>query len=369
MRPGPAPTRVPSGAGYVSWTTVPGASGYDVSFVNLNKHLFTGTTSTDLRDYQKASAPTTAVWRVRALRRVNGSDKRALPVISYGPWSREYRTPVRVNARPGLATLSSGSMSRRPSPTQTQMPVFLFPVANGSQLDHVYVTSDSACAKVVFNSAIVHGGAFAPRSLQSAADSTDGTPANDGAVFMEDGQRITASETGPTTASGTIGAATVNLPIGRYYWTVVRAERRADGSYHDLESPASRCKTSRATFVKTLGRPGLGTPTAPFATGLLASGRVASASPNGHFYGTPLVAWSPVPGASQYEVEWSHYKNKWQKAGSLRTVSTSATLPLSPGTWWYHVRALGPAAAGGTGPAWSAPATIQVATPTFSVVG
>jgi hypothetical protein len=65
-------------------------------------------------------------------------------------------------------------------------------------------------------------------------------------------------------------------------------------------------------------------------------------------------------------VEWSHYETKWQKAGSLQTAATSATLPLSPGTWWYHVRALD---TGTAAPAWSAPATIQIATPTFSVVG
>jgi hypothetical protein len=368
MKAAAAPTRVASSAGYVSWTTVPGARGYLVWFENLKKQIAVTTTSADLRDYYGASAPATAVWRVRALKRVVGSDKRALPVVSYGPWSGEYRTAVKPNVRPGLATLSSGTTARRQSPTHALMPVFLFPVTSRTQLDHVYVTSDAACTHVVFNSAIVRGGAFAPRSLQYAPNSHDTTPANDGAVFMQDGKRVVASETGAPTGTGSdVGPARVALPSGRYYWTVVRVTREPDGSYHDQQLPKNACKTSRASFTKTIGRPGLGNPTAPFAVGLSADGgHLVSAKPKGRFYGTPLVAWSPVPGAARYEVEWSHYKTKWQKAGSLQTAATSATLPLSPGTWWYHVRALDTGAAA---PAWSAPATIQIATPTFSVVG
>jgi hypothetical protein len=250
------------------------------------------------------------------------------------------------------------------------MPVFLFPVKNAGALDHVYVTTDAACTKVVFNSAIVRGGAFAPRNLQYAPNSHDTTAANDGAVFMQNGQRIVATETGPPTGSGTdVGPAAVNLPAGKYYWTVVPVTRKSDGTYHDTQLPQTACKTRRASFTKSIGRPGLGNPTAPFATGLSAAGGLASATPKTRFYGTPVVAWSPVPGASQYQIEWSHYKNKWQKAGGLTTYATSAVLPLSPGTWWYHVRAVDPTGATHEGPAWSAPATIQVATPTFSVVG
>jgi hypothetical protein len=114
----------------------------------------------------------------------------------------------------------------------------------------------------------------------------------------------------------------------------------------------------------------LGTSTAPFATGLTPSGHLASATTNpGRFYGAPLVAWRVVPGASQYRIEWSHYKQRWQQAGALTTFAASAALPLTPGTWWYHVRAIDTAAPDDGTTGWSAPAMLQIATPTFSVVG
>jgi hypothetical protein len=245
------------------------------------------------------------------------------------------------------------------------MPVFLFPVSNTSQLRHVYVANDRACTNIVFNSAVVAGGAFAPRSLQSTGSGA--SHVNSGPVFTAAGRRIEPTEAG---SSGFAGYANVDLPSGQYYWTVVPVDRRGDGSYHDVKSPAAACKTSRATFTKVVGAPVLGTSSAPFATGMTPSGHLASATTSpGRFYGAPLVAWRVVPGASQYRIEWSHYKERWQQAGALTTFATSAALPLAPGTWWYHVRAIDTAAPDDGTTGWSAPAMVEIATPTFSVVG
>jgi hypothetical protein len=369
-----APARLPSGPGYVRWSVSPGANGYDVWFVNLKKVVATPTTSVDLRDYFADGAPTTAIWRVRAERRSFGSDKRSVPVYSYGPWSAEYYTAVAPNTAPGLATLSPGASTRTQNPTHTLMPVFLFPSPDRTQYEHLYIATDSACTKVVYNSAIVRGGAFAPRSVQYTPSTGDEIGANSGPVFMQSGSRIRPTEDGSLRSTASAASATafteanVNLPAGKYYWTVVPVEKRSDNSYHDLKSPRSACAANKATFTKTVGTTAVANAGAPYATGLSPSGTLASAtSTPGHFYGAPLVAWEGVPGATQYEVEWSHDGTKWHGARSAATYATSTSLPVGPGTWWYHVRVLdrSPAATAH----WSAPAELEISTPTFSVVG
>ena len=92
--------------------------------------------------------------------------------------------------------------------------------------------------------------------------------------------------------------------------------------------------------------PTLVTGGAPFASGLSPKGRLISAAGVGaSFYGTPLVAWTPALGADAYHVQWSKKRYPFTAelsggtAGFL-TLSTSAVLPLKPGTWWYRVRGI-----------------------------
>jgi hypothetical protein len=367
MQPGAAPVTVSRGAGYVKWAAASGATAYDVWFVNLDKVVRTIANAADLRDYYAEGAPTVAVWRVRAERRVYGSDQRSLPVVSYGPWSTAHYASVAPNHVGGLATLSLGVDARQLSPTHTVMPVFLFPVTDPTQLRHVYVATDLTCTDIVFNSAVVAGGAFAPRALQSTERSGASSAVNDGPVFTAAGKPIEPTE---ANSSGFAGSANVDLPSGRYYWTVVPVVQHPDGTYHDVKSPAAACTKNRANFTKTVSSPALGTSNAPFATGLTPLGHLAPATTTpARFYGAPLVAWRPVPGASEYRIEWSHYKEHWQGAGAITTFATSAALPLTPGTWWYHVRAIDTAAPYEASTGWSVPQMLEIATPTFSVVG
>ena len=83
----------------------------------------------------------------------------------------------------------------------------------------------------------------------------------------------------------------------------------------------------------------------------------------------PLVAWTPSTGATAYDVEWSRTSYPWRKAGSLQTPATSAMLPLKPGTWFYRVRGINPMLPGSKKLRWSGPMRVQIAKPTFSVVG
>ena len=230
------------------------------------------------------------------------------------------------------------------------MPVFLFPAKNGTAYHHVYVVKDKACTNVIFNSAVIRGGAFAPRTA---------APVNDGPVFTKSGDEIAPTESGRT-----------DLAAGKYSWTVVSVERRSDGSYHDLEDVQSACQSQKGSLVKTTDRPQATTGKVANATGLSPRGKVVSvAGARSLLYGAPLVAWKPAAGASRYEVQWSHSEDPWQTVDSVKTYATSVTLPLKPGTWWYRVRGLDSSIRGNQQMRWSAPVAVQIARPTFSVVG
>jgi hypothetical protein len=108
----------------------------------------------------------------------------------------------------------------------------------------------------------------------------------------------------------------------------------------------------------------------PFASGLSPDGKLVSAkTPVPRFYGYPLVAWQPIVSAGQYEVQWSRKLYPWTTAGSQLTWSTSLTLPLAPGTWYYRVRGLD-FLMSGTKPqmSWSDPARVVVTKPRVRVI-
>jgi hypothetical protein len=372
MRPDAVPTVVAdSGSGYVRWTPVRGATGYDVWFVNRNKIVSTTTTVADLRDYFSAGAPTKAIWRVRADRRYYGPANAGMPAISYGPWSQANTASVAVNPSAHLATVSQRVGQNQARTEHRLMPVFIFPAKDGNTFHHVYVASDAACTDVVYNSAIVRGSAFAPRAAQIAMGSGAAVAVNDGPVFTKGGSAVRPSEA-PSSADPKAWAH-IDLPDtaarnGAYTWTVVPVERRANGSYHDLESVKDACRAAKASFSKTSPEPLLGGRTAPFVTGLSPIGNLfAPAKAPGRFYGYPVIAWKPASGATQYEIQWSHARSPWRPAGTLKTYATSATLPLKPGSWWYRVRGLNDSAVGSPQLRWSVVQRMQITIPIFSV--
>jgi hypothetical protein len=362
-----APHRVAGGPGYARWSSVPGVTGYQVWLVNANKVVSTATTAVDLRDYHGEKGSREAVWRVRAERRLFGSDRRALPAVSYGPWSEAYTTPIESRTAGPLKTISEGMDVTGPVPAHKLMPVFVFPAKDKARFQHVYVASDSSCKNIVLNSSPVRGSAYVPRSSQVTRTASGDVPVTHSSVATTGGKRIWPSEAGDPSAKD---VARVDLPAGQYYWTVVPVERRADGSYHDLMHPEAACRAGKGTFVMGANSPTVGTTDAAFVTGLSPLGRLLSPeSAPGRFYGSPLVAWRPSAGATSYEVQWSRSATPWRTVGTTKTYATSATLPLQPGTWWYRVRGIDSSIQGDQRLGWSAPTSITIASPTFAIVG
>jgi hypothetical protein len=69
-------------------------------------------------------------------------------------------------------------------------------------------------------------------------------------------------------------------------------------------------------------------------------------------------------------VQWSKTTYPWQPAGNLYTFSTSTTLSLKPGAWYYRVRGINLSLpTGASTMAWSANARLVIAKPKFKVVG
>ena len=81
------------------------------------------------------------------------------------------------------------------------------------------------------------------------------------------------------------------------------------------------------------------------------------------------MTWDAAPAAAAYDVEWSRSLNRWHPAGHTQTAATSALLPVSAGTWWYRVRGIDPSLPGNTKMAWSHKVRLQIAEPTYGVIG
>ena len=145
--------------------------------------------------------------------------------------------------------------------------------------------------------------------------------------------------------------------------------------YVDLELPQDACAAGRIQRFGIESEPSLTTAQAPFATGLSSTGRLVSAVKTGAFYGQPLVAWTPAMAASVYEVQWSPKRYPFTAQpdpstglNGLLTNSTSAVLPLAPGTWWYRVRGFDYTLPTGVQQmSWSDPQKLVVAAPKFKV--
>jgi hypothetical protein len=283
------------------------------------------------------------------------------------------------------------------------------------ELFHVYVYTDEDCTNPVFTSAIVGSPAYAPRenaTLKLPGSDADLLKARDsvlpfgseGTVLMIDGRAVTATEAGGNldesdgsgggssgsggSGSGT-GSSTARAPIdlwdtawpnGGYYWTVVPVviEHPAGApttiQYRDVQLPQDVCQSRDTGAILRFGKvsqPVVAASGAPYVSGLTPKGRITSAvSKKPTFYGRPIVAWSPALGADSYEVQWSRSRYPWKAAGTLATYSTSASLPLKPGLWYYRIRGVDSSIPGTQQQmSWTEPLALRVAKPTFRVVG
>jgi hypothetical protein len=424
------PQQLPGYNGLSRWSTVEGATGYEVWFTKIGpgwqKRVSTRTNAVDHREayafHGDATWTSEVRWRVRAVRansefvHLNG-----LPAVSYGPWSREYvsRNTPQSGALTTLAAVTNGATSKRGDAREHELtPGFAFS-GSASQslggstfgLHRVYIATDSDCVNVIFKGAVVGSPAYAPRTsgplklpvdpdreLPAAVNGvlSDGNETNTymaGVVKVTTTEQVKAAEEQSTSTdkneapkegdAEALAPTAVDLPEsgwpqGRFYWTVVPViaiVRDVGGKavieYHEPMPAQDQCQSGNVIQFGKDSSPVLAGQGTPYASGLSPNGRlVAARGQHATFYGHPLVAWAPVQGASGYEVQWSPTREEWRKRGSVETEGTAAVLPAKPGAWWYRVRARNPYLPGVVKRmAWSTPHKIVVAKPRFSVVG
>jgi hypothetical protein len=141
-------------------------------------------------------------------------------------------------------------------------------------------------------------------------------------------------------------------------------------TYRETELAQDSCASGRKLAFAKTSEPVVAGEVAPYASGLSPEGNlVAATTAKPRFYGQPLVAWQPLAGADQYEVQWSTKGYPWKTVGRQLTFGTSLTLPLSPGTWFYRVRGLDLLMIGSKPQmSWSDPVRLVVTKPRFRVV-
>ena len=239
---------LPSYPGLLRWTTVPGATAYQVWEIDTGKIFTTLTNVADEREYytfhQDPAWTSSVHWRVRAIRNVPvATTPNGMPITKYGPWSSIYTSFNPPFAVGNLST--TGTVSDVVSDALTQrahrlMPAFVYSgnlslAGTPAELYHVYVFTDQDCLNMVYNGSIVGSPAYAPRTtgalampgtltdIQTARSSylADGDP---GAIFTFDGERIVPTDVGSTATYPPIDLWDSDWPTGRYYWTVMPVE-------------------------------------------------------------------------------------------------------------------------------------------------
>lgn len=421
------PRQSTSYPGLARWTAIEGATSYQVWFTGINRVVETRVNAVDEREFyafhQGANFTGAIKWRVRAVRRVAKLQGFITPV-NYGPWSQEFTStnPAMDDGvvRPVAAVTALATSTPNSAKAHEMTPAFVFTgsrdvAGNKYSLYRVYVFSDRQCVNTVLRGAIVGGPAYAARNKGTLKLPTEEKAIADAASTIleigDEGKTFTAeglvakpaSESGSTSAAAATtpaaGADTSSnaveqasnstwpqiellesgWPNGRYFWTVVPvklvAKSTSDGKvsgydYYDAEVPQDACAAGRVMAFGKASSPVVAGQGSAYASGLSPSGRLIASSGTKPFYGRPLVAWLPAPGADTYEVEWSPSRYPWR---ALKRVSvdggTATTLPLKPGTWWYRIRGLNSALPEGHQfMSWSSPLRLTVAKPKFRLV-
>jgi hypothetical protein len=396
-----------------------------------SKKIKTATTAADLREYYSfhndRSWANIVYWRVRAVREVEGKTLNRIPVVSYGPWSATNRTfepdlaTTEINVR-GSISRSGGSDVVSSTPTgapgpgpHALMPGFWWdgmlspaPTNYGNCPDisamvgsptelcplfHVYIYSDADCVNRVHASDVIGSPAYVPRLSRTLALPPDLTKlvgalglwlgdGDEGTVFDAGAEKVFAtgteddSSSSPTTP-GVAKDRKTTLPdsdwaTSRYYWTVVPVVMLVVDDkieYHDAAFGQEMCEAGEVLpFGKTSAVAATGASGIPYVAGLTSGGVVRGATTtNPGFYGRPLIAWKPAPGAQRYEVQWSRKAYPWTTAGKVTTGATSAVLNLASGQWYFRVRGLDSTLPLVQGMTWSSPVAFRVLPRTFTI--
>ena len=399
-------TPVPQQArpGLVRWAPIDGATGYEVWYGGrgpsgyINKIVQTHTNVADQRDLYTFHLDEgwwrTVQWRVRAMRQVVGALPNGLPAVSYGPWTEVYATtnPTWAAGKIRLGASLSDEVSTGVAPPHQLMPAVTWTgdqALDGytARLFRVYAFTDKDCVNVVFKGSVVGSPAFAPRvngPLKLPRDqlSLDAALAGILPNWQSENADTFTADTYPIVSNEVFDQSRtllrVDLPdldarTTRYYWTVVPVvivvdEESGEFDYWDYESPQDACRAGRIGIFGKDSQPAQTAGSGPYVSGLTPSGRLLSqAGAHPTVFATPLVAWRPVVGAGEYEVQWSRTTYPWRKQGSTRTFATSTVLRLPAGLWYYRVRGLNPAQVGTPAMTWSAPVAVRVVRPTFRI--
>jgi hypothetical protein len=270
MRWGSVPQPVtPAYPGLLRWSTVPGATAYQVWEVDTGKMFTTLTNVADEREFytfhQGPSWISSVRWRVRAIRNITTVAQNGLPATKYGAWSPIYTAvnpPFAVGALAATGTVSDVVSDALNQNAHRLMPAFLFTGNTNifgvtEQLYHVYVFTDSDCLNMVYKGSVVGSPAYAPRATGAlgmpstsagitaaqTAYLADGDP---GAIYTFDNERIVPTDVGSGSAFPPIDLWDTDWPTGRYYWTVMPVEPRA------AQGAATTLTTSRPIGSTTL---------------------------------------------------------------------------------------------------------------------
>ena len=406
-----APASLPAAPGLLRWSLVDGADAYEVWLLDKgqsNSVEVTRSNVLDERDFYNGTYPDTVHWRVRALRSSVFTPKNYMPATTYGPWSQKYTSSNTAPTTGPITlgnTMSDNISDGSPATAAHQlMPAFTW---TGSQtLDggtapyfRVYVFTDSQCVNPVFVGDAVPSPAYAariPRNDLPLADWNDFV--DQGASTIDssaDGNHVIPNEQQAPTGDNALNLGPLkfkaddnhpfvgpptdlwdtNWPSGGYYWTVVGTEDIGLNQFVDTELPQDVCAAGRVQRFGISSQPSTTGSHGAYATGLSASGRLVTAAHTAKFYGEPLVAWTPAISASIYQLQWSRHSYPFTPRGSKWTFTTSAVLPLKPGTWYYRVRGYDydlptslVAPTDAPAMAWSKPLKIVITAPKFRIV-
>jgi hypothetical protein len=409
------PAQLPAPNGLLRWTPIEGASEYEIyecsnstcskSAGSWGKSVYVETNVSDMRDWftfhQDPSWVGTVYWRVRAVRMTYGTVQDAMPTASDGPWSpvfTSHATPPSAAAITPAETASDVRAKVSAPVAHALMPGFAWngTVSAGTsyQLYRVYVFSDSECINPVMTGSIVGSPAWVPRvsgplalpssdtGVSQAENPVPRGPLGDGtqASFDYSGGTVTPNEayspTWDTASTAQLDLWDRHWPSAVYYWTIVPVTYFDNAStksfeYWDAESPQDACANGR---IARFGRLSEAVPTVgkyAYVTSLSPAGKMMSAraTTTPRVYGnSPLVTWSPALGADEYELQWATRRSALSSTSDLITPTTSATLPLSPGTWYYRVRGINlDMPSGAQQMTWSSTRMLHIARPKYRV--